>query len=672
MKLPFLNDSSTRGEMYCGILLKEGQGVCYVYEKKPTSVALIKQQIFMYSDGWEHVVDDIDEALSLIEQELGKHTIISQCVFFVFAHLVDQTTHEIAKPYIGKLRDIAKLLELKPVGYMEVIDAIHEELEHEKQTRLSSIVIELDDTQMTLFLYKGGHKIVVQHGARTDNFAENVQTELEKIAQSHILPNHIYLYDSTDLAEESSDLLLYSWKKDLFIQQPRITVIQPTQVSRALLNLLEKQLCEQPQVLTSKEESEEPKEVMGFTIGSEIIEENSSDEDEKIKPAPFTFPKFSFPSFSIFSKAPIIPIIAVPFLLIGVFVGIIYTLHKADVVIQLPIEKRTAEIAIEVSKKPTKAEQVELQLITTPFNGNEKKDTTGKRDVGDKATGEVTLYSYDEKERQFPKGTKLSYNSLTYETVDAVTVPTSQFASDGITKNPGKAKIKVAAAILGTESNIDKNKRFSVADISANIVFGINESAISGGTKKTVRTISKTDMDNLKSFTLDKAKQDAITKQKSEEGYLLLPDLATAQAQKEQFSGEIGEEADTIQYTASGEVTLSRIPKKTITDFVGKKLESEKPNGYETEKVDFIVNKQNKVANGDIQLTIGGEITFSKSINSKDIVKAITGKSSKEGKENIQSQFGVSQVEITITPQIPIIQDRLPFWQDHIRVELLR
>jgi len=238
MKIPFLSENQSKGEVYCGILLKEAQGICYVYEKKSSSVLLLKQKEFQYSDGWEHIVDDVDEALSLIEQDLGKQTIISQCIFFVFAHIIDQNTHEIAKPYITKMRDISKLLELRPVGYMEVIDAVHEELEKERQTRLSSIVVELDDTQMTLFLFKGGHKIAIQHVSRTDYFAGDMQGALEKMAQSHILPNHIYLYDSTDLAEESSDLLLYSWKKNLFIQQPRIAVVPSSTVSTALRKLL--------------------------------------------------------------------------------------------------------------------------------------------------------------------------------------------------------------------------------------------------------------------------------------------------------------------------------------------------------------------------------------------------------------------------------------------------
>ncbi len=665
MKLPFLSEKKVSGEVYCGILLKEAQGVCYIYQKNSHSIHLLKQKEFQFTDGWEHIVDDIDEALSLIEQELGKQTIISQCIFFIFAHLLDPHTREIAKPYISKMRDISKLLELKPIGYMEVIDAVHEQLEDEKQTTLSSLVVELDDTQMTIFLYKAGHKIVVQHVARTDNFADDMQVSLESIAQSHILPNHIYLYDSTDLAEESSDLLLHSWKKNLFIQQPRIAVVPASSVSRALLKLLEKQLCATAPVTENKDGNQNPKEVMGFTIGEEIIDTEDQEEFVSKKAFSFKLPKISLPSPRI------LPLLGIPLLLIGFCVGFLYLLHRATFIITVPVEKKQSEVAILASKKPAN-EEVELQSFTSSFSLSEKKETTGKRDVGERASGEITLYNYDEKEKQFPKGTKLQTDSLNYETDDSATVPASQFAPDGITKNAGKSKVKIRAVVLGTESNVEKNKRFAVTGISSNIVFGINEAAIGGGTKKIVRTISKADTENLRSFVLEKVKKSALDKQKMEKSYFVLPELTTAQANKEQFSKEVGEEGTSLSYTSSGSVSIFRIPQKTIEAFIQKKLESEKPNGFVTDNVSFNVKKQKKLENGDIQLTLGGEITFSKSMNTNVITKTLAGKSSEEGKSILKTQFGIGQVDITIDPQVPLVRDRIPFWQNHIRVELVR
>ena len=158
MHIPFLTKKDEAGEIYCGILLKEKEGSCILFRKTAQTLTVFKEQPFTYTDGWEHIVDDVDEALALLEQG-GDAIHATQCIFFIFSHLIDLVTKEIAKPYLGKMRDIAKFLDLKPVGYIEVIDAVHEYLEQLKETRLSSLVIETDVSQATIFLYKGGHKI---------------------------------------------------------------------------------------------------------------------------------------------------------------------------------------------------------------------------------------------------------------------------------------------------------------------------------------------------------------------------------------------------------------------------------------------------------------------------------------------------------------------------------
>ena len=134
----------------------------------------------------------------------------------------------------------------------------------------------------------------------------------------------------------------------------------------------------------------------------------------------------------------------------------------------------------------------------------------------------------------------------------------------------------------------------------------------------------------------------------------------------------MGEEGTSLSYTSSGSVSIFRIPQKTIEGFVQKKLENEKPSGFVTDNVSFKVKKQKKLENGDIQLTLGGEITFSKSMNTNAITKTLVGKNSEEGKSILKTLFGIVQVDINIDPQFPLMRDRIPFWQDHIRVELVR
>lgn len=674
MQIPFLSEKNGGGELYCGILLKEAQGTCFIFEKRENSIQLLKQREFQYMNGWDHIVDDVDNALSIIEQEVVGNGKLTHCIFFVFSHLIDIQTKEISKQYTGKIRDLASNLELKPLGYMEVIDAIHEELQQEKQTPLSSVVVELDDTQMTVFLFKAGHKIAVQRSTRTDNFAEDMDNALATIAQTHILPTHIYLYDSTDLAEESSDLMLHAWKKNIFIQQPRVAVIASSTVGAALKNLLEKQLCSlAPSVQQEGEKKEEKKEVLGFTIGREVTVQEDEKEQQRTMSSPaFTPPSFSLPKFTLPSM-PLI-IVGATLLVIGLTLfGFLYFFHTATVTIAIPTEKKEAEVSILASRESDEVDVTKLESVVSSFSASEKKDTTGKRDIGEKAAGEVTLYNYDEKSKEITKGTKLQVDSIQFETDDGTTIPASQFGSDGITKNPGKSKVKIRALVLGTESNMDKNKRFSIPGTSSNVLFAINESAITGGTKKTVRTIAKADIDNIRNFVLDKAKKSAYEKEKqSEASYILINELTTTAVGTEKLSGEVGEEADKITYTGKGSVTVYRIPKKSIEESVKKKLEDEKPSGYETDAVQFVVKKQKKLESGDIQLTIEGSIIFKKTISKDEVVKTVVGKGTREGEGLIETQFGTKANTITISPHLPLIQDRLPFWSRSIRVDFVK
>ncbi|MFZ2026588.1 MAG: hypothetical protein WAV30_04855, partial [Microgenomates group bacterium] len=93
---------------------------------------------------------------------------------------------------------------------------------------------------------------------------------------------------------------------------------------------------------------------------------------------------------------------------------------------------------------------------------------------------------------------------------------------------------------------------------------------------------------------------------------------------------------------------------------------------YETDAVKFVVKKQKKLESGDIQLTIEGSIVFKKTISQDEVVKTVLGKGTDEGEGLIETQFGTKGNTITITPDLPLIQDRLPFWSGNIRVDFVR
>ncbi len=668
MQLPFLSKTKSNGEIYCGILLKEAHGTCFLYQQSADSLTLLKQKQFQYSDGWEHVVDDVDEALSLLEQEAGQGT-TKKCIYFIFSHLIDQQTKEIAKPYITKMKDIAVSLEMKPVGYLEVVDAVHEYIEKQKQIRLSSLVVEVDDTKITLFVFIGGHKVETHSISRTAVFCDDVEAALREV-ELHVLPTHIYMYNSTDLAEESSDLLMHGWKKELFAQQPRIDILTKSMVDTALHQLLEKQLCGQV-VSATIEDTPKKEDVLGFVVGKDVSKQPAVASSSSVLPKQ-TEKK---PLFVL----PRVPSVRLPYIGIGIGVvavvlavmGFLYFFHSAVIALTLPKVTKQTLTSVIASETATDDSTAKLDATTKTFTYKEKKDTTGKRDIGEKASGEVTVYSYDDKERGLGKGTKLQTGSLVFETEDQVQVPASQFAADGITKNPGKAKVSVQAVAIGSDGNIDKNSRFTVADNASSVLFGINESAFSGGTKKTIRTVAAADREALRALLIEKAKKDGLG-EKSDKTRLVVSELSKVVLSKENFSAEVGEETNSLTLSANADATTYSIATSSIEALIRQDLEKERPDGYQTDNVTFAVKSQKKSGDSNIALSVEGKADFVKTVDEKKLVQEVTNISVEEAQKRIEQKFGIDQVTIQVTPSIPLLQSRMPFWTKAVHIKITK
>lgn len=671
MEIPFFQKKGSTGEVYCGILLKETKGVCFLFTKTATEVVLTAQQSFTYSDGWERIIEDVDEALAILEQGKEASQRATHCIFFLYSHLIDPSTKEVAKPYIGKMRELVKSLEFKPVGYIEVIDAVHDHLEKKRQTQLSSIVIEIDDHFISAFLYKGGHKIFAQCVERSESFARDVEHALQLKQEQHVFPTQMYLYDSEDLHKESSALLMHNWSKDAFIHPPRTTIIQPEEITHALTALLNKQLCGAvPNTSFEDKDEEQKKEVMGFVVGEDITQKNTKENVHIGMPkVSFRLPAFQLPALP---RMPIIPIVFGVIVLLGTVAGLLYYLHKATVLVRIPTATAKDTVLVTANSKPD-TDEVLLSSVVTSFAISDKKETTGKKDIGEKAGGEVSLYSYEEKEVIIPKGKKLTVGSTEFETDGETALPPAQFAGDGITKNPGKSKVKVRASLIGTEGNLEKGKRFTIDGYSSNVVFAINDSALTGGTKKTVRTIAKADLDSIRSAITDRVKKTELAKFKNNVDHFIVPDLTDVEIKKEEFSGEIGEEATTITYKMSGDVTIFQIPQLSIRDAVQQKLEAEKKEGFTTDFVRFeIANQKEDKNTNSIALTVQGEAVFSKKYEEDKLKNILKGSKLQSVQEVLSARFGLTAERVVITPSIPLLQDHLPFFTHNIEIETLK
>ncbi len=116
-------------------------------------------------------------------------------------------------------------------------------------------------------------------------------------------------------------------------------------------------------------------------------------------------------------------------------------------------------------------------------------EATGKKDVGDKATGtmKLTRTSVSSNPITVPTGTSFTNGAITFVSVEAATLAGTSVGPGGIVQDT--ATVRVQAAVIGEESNV------SARSYSSNVGgFSSQGSVMAGGTKRQITVVSADDI----------------------------------------------------------------------------------------------------------------------------------------------------------------------------------
>ena len=134
----------------------ETDGIIMYLEVNPATGSLekIDSEKFALTSRWDHLADDVDDALYKLEVRTKKT--FDDIIFFVYSHLVEPDTHEIKKLHLASIKNLVKSMELKPLGFIEVYEAYLKYMLSRDRQPLTSVVVESDDTVLTVFTYQSG------------------------------------------------------------------------------------------------------------------------------------------------------------------------------------------------------------------------------------------------------------------------------------------------------------------------------------------------------------------------------------------------------------------------------------------------------------------------------------------------------------------------------------
>src|SRR3989339_344207 len=272
MKIPFFSGKA-RKEFYLGIFLKEDQGIAMVFLMENGRLELVDREKFAYTNGWESLTNDVDEALYKLEKNLEVE--IKKTIVFVYSHLINEKIGDIKPVYLQKIKQLVKALELQAMGYVECFEAINFYLEKNEQISLTAILIEIDKTQLGIFVYKNGKIDSKKILSRTDDIIADLSEGFEEIKKKTILPARIILYDSGNLDDTATKILSHRWSSDFFVQIPKVDILSEDEVIHGLMNIFGEQIKNEASsyVKTTEDRSkDDKKENFGFMINEDVGE----------------------------------------------------------------------------------------------------------------------------------------------------------------------------------------------------------------------------------------------------------------------------------------------------------------------------------------------------------------------------------------------------------------
>ncbi len=285
-------------------------------------------------------------------------------------------------------------------------------------------------------------------------------------------------------------------------------------------------------------------------------------------------------------------------------------------------------------------------------------DATGKKDVGDKASGQVTFKNCETPTAQtIDAGTPVSVNGLNYTTQAAVTVPggSGSFVT-GCTSAGASAAVGITASDIGENYNLASGTALNVSGHTGQLT-ATTSTAVTGGTKRTITVVSQADVDKAKQQIKnsdDNAARAELSKQ-FDKGMTVIKESFANQTSDPSVTPAVDAEATkgklTVEttYTALGVMNtdLDAVLNNAITAAM---TEKSKQSIYDNGRKEFKVANYQALDGGraSFRLTTTGYI--GSKIDQQALKEQMAGKRYGEIESIVKQVPNVQKVDITFAP----------------------
>lgn len=183
-------------------------------------------------------------------------------------------------------KEVCRKMELKPAGFIVTPEAIAHYLKSEEGGLPSLIIVNIEETEITVSLILKGKFLGSKLVGRSDNLALDLEEGLLRFNISDNLPNRILLIDDTEsynIEEARQTLVAYPWvspdaeKKLNFLQLPKIEVADPNFEIKAVVLAGFKEMNPEEEKDSALPDLKEEKEETALNFPGEATGEKTED-----------------------------------------------------------------------------------------------------------------------------------------------------------------------------------------------------------------------------------------------------------------------------------------------------------------------------------------------------------------------------------------------------------
>ena len=363
---------------------------------------------------------------------------------------------------------------------------------------------------------------------------------------------------------------------------------------------------------------------------------------------------------------------------IGVLAGIVLLvlayifLPTAKVILNTKAQKTPVNVQFKLDAGTKKSDPqtavVAADQISTTKDLSAQYNATGKKDVGTKASGTITISNCSNSDDfTIPAGTVLSSSGQRFNLNSSVSVPGAKFSSGNCSK-AGTASGSITATANGDSYNIS-NGAFSVSGYDPKVT---GSGSTSGGSSKVVTVVTQSDIDNAKDEMIKNATEGAKQElsKKGNDDQKVFSETFTSEVSNINATAPEGSESSGGTVSARVKYSELAAAKSDIDKVFEEQLKTQIPANnqlYQTGSSDAIYTVA-KSTGDSAQIQAVGNAFYGQIIDTKAVSKEVAGKSKKSAADVITPKY--PQVESVQVESTPALMPYLPFFANRIEVEI--